>query len=148
MPLLEKIKEDLKQGLKSADANRVGVLRLVLAALYNEEIAKRSRGKGGALTDEEALNVVKKEAKQRKESIEIYQRVNRKDLLEKEEKELEIIQRYLPAEVGQDVIEAAVKKIIESGIKDFGAVMKEAMKELKGSVDGAVVAEVVKKLLQ
>lgn len=148
MMILEKIKEDLRQGLKNADANRVGVLRLTLAALQNEEIAKRGRGQSAILTDEEALAVLKKEAKKRKESIEIYERVGRKDLLEKEKKELEVIRGYLPVEVGQDAIEAAVKKIIESGVKDFGTVMKEAMKELKGSADGSAVAEIVKKLLQ
>lgn len=148
MSLLEKIRRDLDLSVKGADAARVGVLRLTLSALHNEEIAKRGSGGGGSLTDEEILAVLKKEAKKRKEAIEIYERAGRRDLLEKEKKELEIIQEYLPAEVERSIIEATVQKIIDSGIKDFGAVMREAMKELKGRAEGTTVAEIVKKLLQ
>ncbi len=155
----EKIESDLKTGLKKADYFLVGVLRLLIASIHNEEISKRGKNQIGILadevmTDDEVISVLKREAKKRKEAIDIYSKTERKDLLQKEQKELEIIFQYLPEELGEKAVEEIVRKIISDGQKtikgnsDFGLVMKEAMKELKGKADGNLVSETVKRLLQ
>ncbi len=161
----EKIESDLKAGLKKADYFLVGVLRLLIASIHNEEISKRGKNRADILvdeimTDDEVISVLKKEAKKRKEAIDIYSQTERKDLLQKEQKELEIIFQYLPEELEEKVVEDIVKKIIfdnqqtasgqkiTKGNSDFGLVMKEVMKELKGKADGNLVSEVVKRLLQ
>jgi hypothetical protein len=141
------IEADLKSSMKNADQDKVGILRLLLSAIHNEEIAKRVRGEEGILTSEEEIVVLKREAKKRKESIELYLKGGRNDLAEKEERELKFIGQYLPAELSREAIEEVVSKVVAAGNKDFGTAMKESMKELKGQADGKLVAEVIKSLL-
>lgn len=141
------IEADLKSSMKNADQDKVGILRLLLSAIHNEEIAKRGRGEEGILTSEEEIVVLKREAKKRKESIELYLKGGRNDLAEKEERELKFIGQYLPAELSREAIEEVVSKVVAAGNKDFGTAMKESMKELKGQADGKLVAEVIKSLL-
>lgn len=133
--------------MKSADSFRVGVLRLLSSALQNEAIAKRTRGEIGELTELEMIVVLKREAKKRKESIEIYRSASRAELAENEERELALIKEYLPPEVEIGDIEAVIKKIVASGVTDFPTVMKSAMAEFKGAADGKLVSETVKKVL-
>ena len=133
--------------MKNADSERVGILRLLLSAIHNEEIAKRGRGGEGPLDPDEEIVVLKREAKKRKESIELYRQGGRNDLAEKEEREFRVISQYLPPEMSREAVEETVRKVIASGQKDFGSVMKEAMKELKGKADGKLVAEVIKSAL-
>lgn len=147
MAILPTIEEDLKSSMKNADSERVGILRLLLSAIHNEEIAKRGRGGEGSLDPDEEIVVLKREAKKRKESIELYRQGGRNDLAEKEERELKVISQYLPPEMSREAVEETVRKVIASGQKDFGSVMKEAMKELKGQADGKLVAEVIKSAL-
>jgi len=148
MAILPTIEEDLKSSMKNADTERVGILRLLMSAIHNEEIAKRGRGGSGPLDPDEEITVLKREAKKRKESIELYRKGGRNDLAEKEERELKVINQYLPPEMSREAVEEKVKKVIAAGTKDFGLVMKEVMKELKGQVAGEVVAEVIKSLLE
>ena len=148
MAILPTIEEDLKSSMKNADTERVGILRLLMSAIHNEEIAKRGRGGSGPLDPDEEIAVLKREAKKRKESIELYRKGGRNDLAEKEERELKVINQYLPPEMSREAVEEKVKKVIAAGTKDFGLVMKEVMKELKGQVAGEVVAEVIKSLLE
>ena len=114
---LSKIKSDLKEALKSGDSFKAGTLRYVLAAVHNAEIDK---GKGATLTEEELASLLQKQAKQRRESIEAYEKGNRQDLAEKEQKELGIIKTYLPEQLGEE----EVKKIVEEAIKDFSQAME------------------------
>lgn len=141
------IEADLKSSMKNADQNMVGILRLLLSAIHNEEIAKRGRGEDSTLTFEEEIVVLKREAKKRKEAALLYRQGERTDLAEQEEWEFKAIQKYLPAELSKEEIEKVVTAVIASGEKEFGRVMKEAMRELKGRADGKLVSEVIKALL-
>lgn len=133
--------------MKNADQDRVGILRLLLSSIHNEEIAKRSRGGESVLTTDEEVVVLKREAKKRKEAIDLYRQGGRTDLAEKEERELKVINQYLPPEMSREAIEEVVKKVVAAGAKDFGSAMKEAMKDLKGKADGQTVAEIIKSVL-
>lgn len=145
MSLKEKLDADLKAAMKNADAFRVGVLRLLKSAIQNETIAKR--GADGILSDEEVLSVLKREAKKRKESIAIYTESGRDDLADIEIKELDFLSEYLPAEISREEIEKTVKEIVDSGVVEFSAAMKEAMSRFRGAADGKVVSEVVRSLI-
>jgi hypothetical protein len=147
MSLREKISSDLKSAMKNADSFRVGVLRLLSSAFQNEAIAKRTRAEEGDLTELELIAVLKREAKKRRESIDIYRPAGRPDLAESEERELSIIKEYLPPELTREEIEGVIKKIVASDVTDFSAVMKSAMAEFKGAADGKIVSEVVKQIL-
>lgn len=147
MPLKERITSDLKAAMKNADSFRVGVLRLLSSAFQNEAIAKRTRKEEGDLTEEELIAVLKREAKKRRESIDIYSQAGRTDLSENEERELKVIKEYLPPELSPEEIEAVVRKLAESGAADFSSLMKSAMAEFRGAADGKVVSEVVKRVL-
>jgi len=148
MSLQERVTFDMKSAMKNADGFRVGVLRLLLSALKNEIISKRTDSSVSILADNEALVVLKREAKKRKESIIIYNNANRADLAINEEKELDIIKEYLPKEPTKEEIESVVNKIIESGVKDFPTIMKSVKEEFKEAADGQVVAEIIKTALK
>lgn len=146
MSISDKIKTDVKEAMKAGDSEKLLTLRMVLSALHNREIEEHSKGVE-VLDDKAALDVLRKEAKKRKEAADIYAKANRKDLEDKELKELKIIQGYLPAEMSDAEIEKIVKKVIASGAKDMGSAMKEAMKEVAGKAEAGRVSVVVKKLL-
>ncbi|RPI01578.1 MAG: GatB/YqeY domain-containing protein [Ignavibacteriae bacterium] len=147
MGLSEKINDDLKAAMKSGDSIKLNTIRSIRTKII--ELSKR--GTGSAITAEEELTILLSEAKKRKEAIEMYQKAGRNDLVDQEQRELEIINEYLPKQMSRDEAEAIVKRIItETGAvsaKDFGKVMPAAMKELKGKIDGKVVQEVVKQQL-
>jgi uncharacterized protein YqeY len=151
MSLKEKLNGDLKEAMKAGQEFEVGVFRFLLSSLHNKEIEKKGKGLEPELSDEEVVEVLIREAKKRKESIEAYSKGNRGDLAEKETKELEIIKNYLPEELSGEEIEKVVKAAIEKTgareVKDFGKVMAEAMRELKGKADASIISEVVKKNL-
>ncbi|OGZ02641.1 MAG: hypothetical protein A2430_02215 [Candidatus Liptonbacteria bacterium RIFOXYC1_FULL_36_8] len=143
--LLFKINQDIKEALKGGDSFRLGVLRMVMASLKNLEI--ENRGKGKDVGEEDAIALLRREQKKRKEAAEVFLSGGRNDLAEKEKKEVEIISVYLPKEMEQKEIEEVVLKIVKGG-GDFGVVMKEVMKELKGKADGKLVAEIIKEKLE
>lgn len=139
---------DLKTAMKSADPETVGVLRLLLTAIKNKEIAKRGQTGNEELTDDEVVQALLTEAKKRKDAVELFLKGGRVDLAQKEEKELTILQRYLPRQLTPAEIEQAIEKIISAlPAKEFGPAMKEVMKELKGKADAKVVTEILKKKL-
>lgn len=146
MELEKKIGEDLKSALKSGDQFRLGVLRMVNSTLHNKVIEK---GKDAKLIDEEVLQVLIKEAKKRKESIEAFTKGGRPEMAENEKKELAVIEAYLPRQMPREEVAVLVEKIL-AGIADksnFGLVMKEAMKELKGKADAKIISEIIKEKL-
>ena len=147
MSLLDQLKENLKSAMKSGDQKKTGVLRYLLSEIYNQEKAKQAAGKEPALNDEEVVDVLQKEAKKRNDAIDLFKKGGRNDLVEKEDGELLIIKEYLPPEVREDEIIAVVDNIIRSGHNNFGAVMNETMKKLKGRAGGRIVGEIVKKRL-
>ena len=146
MSMLQKISEDLKNAMKGGRSLEVETLRMLLASLKNREIEKRGKG-GGELTDDEVLEVIGREVKKRREAAEIFAKSSRTDLADKENKEIEILGRYLPPQMSKEEIESVIDAIIQKGTKEFGAVMKEAMKELRGKADGKVVGEIIKSKL-
>ena len=144
MPLKEKINNDVKDAMKSAQAVKLGTLRLVLAGIHNREIEKRSKSEE-SLTEEEVMDVLKKEVKKRRESIDIYGQAGRNDLKDKEVAELAIIQSYLPPELTDEALENLIKRVLPQGEKDFGKAMKLVMAEIKGQADAGRVSAIVKK---
>jgi len=146
MPMLRDIEADLKTAMKSADRPRVSTLRLLLAALKNEKIQAHRD-----LTEEEIEAVIRRGVKQRKDSMEQYDRGGRPDLVEAERAELEILSAYLPQELSDAEIEDAVRRIIAelslSSRKEVGVVMKEMMARYRGRLDGRRAQETAKRLL-
>lgn len=150
MSLKDKIISDMTAAMKAKDANRLGTLRMVKAAVMNEE---NKRGIGTVLTDEEVTKVLNSLVKQRKDSIEQYTNNGRAELAEKEKVELAVLEEYLPQSASADEISNAVTEAIsETGatsIKEMGLVMKATMAKLAGkTVDGKLVSETVKSKLQ
>lgn len=147
--LKNKIETDLKEALRAGDSLRVSVLRLALAAIANKTIALVKKDVG--LSDEEVSDVLRTEIKKRKDSVEQFRSGGREDLAQKEEKELQILQAYLPPDLAQAELERIVAESVReagvSGPQDFGKVMKQAMSVLKGRADGSRVSEAVKKAL-
>lgn len=145
--LKERIESDLKTSMKNADSFRVGILRLLKSAIQNEVINQKVKTGSDEATDELVISVLKREAKKHKESIAIYSESGRLDLSEPEERELKVIQEYLPEELSREAIEVVVRDVIASGASEFSSVMKEAMARFGGAADGKIVSEVVKSLL-
>ncbi len=148
MSLKDKIIGDLTGAMKAKDANRLSVLRMVKASIMNRQIEK-----GADLSDEEITKTLQTLVKQRKDSIEQYERAGRTELAEKEQSELVVLQDYLPKAASKEEIENAVAEAIAetgaSSIKEMGAVMKAAQTRLAGkSADGKLVSEIVKAKLQ
>lgn len=146
MTLTEKIAHDAEGALKGRDAFATGALRMLRAALKNAEIEKRE-----ALSDEEALKVVGSEVKKLRDALENFRAGGRADLLEKTEREITLLSAYLPAQIGEDEVRAAVSsKIAElgAGPSDIGKVTGALMKDLRGKADGGLVSRIVKELLQ
>jgi hypothetical protein len=148
MTLIDKISEDLKVAMKSRDKLRLETLRTIKAGFLEKQVEKRPTG---GMSNEDEISVLISAAKKRKESIEIFRNAGRNDLADQEEKELGIIQEYLPKQLALEEIEEIVRNKINEigavGAKDFGKVMPNVMKELKGKADGKLLQETVKKLL-
>lgn len=144
MTLKEKIISDLTDAMRSKDAGRLSTLRMVKANLMNRQIEK-----GGELTDEEVTKALQSLVKQRRDSIEQYEKAGRTELAQKEASEISHIEAYLPqAATPEEIAAAVVTAMLETGassMKDMGAVMKATMAQLAGkSVDGKAVSEAVK----
>jgi uncharacterized protein YqeY len=146
--LIDKISEDLKAAMKSREKLRLETIRTLRAALLEKQVEKRPLG---GMNSEDETNVLISACKKRKESIEIFRNAGRNDLADQEEKELMIIQEYLPKQLSKDEVESIIRqKINDIGAinsNDFSKVMPIVMKELKGKADGRIVQETVKLLL-
>ena len=146
--LHQQIKNEIKEAMIKKDALKLSVLRNMITAFTNELISQKSAEP--TLSDEDAITVIKRLAKQRKDSIEQFTKANRMDLAQPEKDELAIIEKYLPALIGKEEIrKIATKKKEEMGISDkakIGVLTGAIMKELKGNADGADVKTVVDSL--
>ena len=147
MSLTEQVQKDLVDAMRKKEELRLSTLRMMKAALKNKEIEKR-----GKLEEKEELQVFTTMIKQRKDSIEQFEKGNRPELARKEADEIVIIEGYMPKAVGEEEVVAAVRATIaEMGsptMKDMGAVMKNVMAKFAGArVDGKLVSEAVKKAL-
>jgi uncharacterized protein YqeY len=149
MTLVERVTQDLTAAMKSQDAGRTSALRMAKAALKNREIEKK-----GDLDDAEATRVLQALVKQREDSIFQFRKANRPELVQKEEKELDVLKAYLPAEASEaDIDQAVTKALAETGAatpKDMGKAMKAAMAALQTAgkpVDGKKVNDAVRRRL-
>jgi hypothetical protein len=147
--MYEQIRQDLTEAMKSGDKFKLGVIRMLKAALMNEEVALHGNGQG--LSDEEVITVVKREVKKRNTSIEEYTKFNKMDVVEDLKKEVEIMSVYLPPEMSEEELIKAVDEIIEEvkpeSIKDMGRIMKEVTSKYGSSVDMSKVSKIVKEKL-
>lgn len=146
MSLHQNIKDQMKEAMKAKDAVRLSVIRGLLSAFTNESVAK-GRKPDEELADDDVLSAISKAVKQRKDSIEQFEKGGRADLADAEKAELVILEAYLPAQMSREEVEAFVKqKISETGGIDpskKGQFMGIIMKELKGKADGNLVKEVL-----
>lgn len=150
MSIKDKITGDITAAMKAKDANRLSVLRMAKAALMNEA---NKRSADYELSDDESLKVLNTLVKQRKDSIDQFEKGGRDEMAAKERDELKVLEEYLPQAASIEEIEKAVSDAISetgaSSIKEMGAVMKAAQAKLAGkSVDGRVISETVKARLQ
>ena len=147
MTLKDTIAHDLNDAMRARDETRKSALRMLTAALKNAEIDARGKPFG----DAEAVTVVQKQVKQRRDSIEEFTRANRPDLAEKERAELAILETYLPLQASREEIETAARRIAAetgaSGPRDIGKVMPVLVREFAGKADGRMVNEVVRAVL-
>jgi len=144
MSLKERITGDMTAAMKAKDAARLSTLRMVKAAVQNREIEK-----GGELSDEELTKALQSLVKQRRDSVEQYEKAGRAELAEKERAEIAVIEEYLPRAASREEVERAVEEAVaETGatsLKEMGAVMKAALARLAGrNADGKMVSEAVK----
>ena len=164
MALKQKIQEDFKKFLKEKKEIEVSTLRMLKAAIFNREKEKRYKlskekpdlkekdlEKESQLTDEEIVQVIFSEIKKRKESILLFEKGKREDLVEKEKEEIKILERYLPEQMPEEEIKKIASQVIkEIGAtepRDMGKVMANLMSKLKGKADGSLVSKIVKELL-
>jgi len=147
MPLKEQLSADLKDAMRQRDDRRRDVLRYTLSALHNAEIESR-----GELDDPGVVDILTKEAKKRRESIEEFRKAGREDRAQAEEAELAVLTAYLPEQLSREDIEREARQVIaETGASapgDLGKVMPVLMQRLRGRADGRTVNEVVRALLQ
>jgi len=147
MTVLEQIEKDFVQSFREKNELAVLTLRQLKTVVKNAEIAKSRE----ALTEDEVTKLLKTEVKRRREAIELYRQGNRNELADREEKEIEIISKYLPEEMGEEEVIKVVREVIEKvgavGLQDVGKVIGAVMAQLKGAADGSLVSRVVKEEL-
>ena len=148
--LLTQLETDMKDAMRAKDRVRLQTIRLIRAAIKQKEIDSRTGGEAES-TDEDAIAVLQKQAKQRRDSITQFKSAGRDDLAETELAELTIIESYLPKQLSEDEIRSTVQSIVDesgaSSMKDMGKVMGPAMNALKGRADGGLVQRIVREFL-
>lgn len=146
MALKDSLQEALKKAVKGQQKVEVSTLRLLLSEIKNAEIAQQKPA-----DDNKVLDVIAKEVKRRRDSIEAFKQGNRNDLVEQEEAELAVLMRYLPEQMSRAEIATTARQVIDSvgakGPSDKGKVMSQLMPQVKGKADGKEVSEVVSELL-
>ncbi len=151
MTLREKIESDYKSALKSKDKNKISTYRLILSGIKDLDINNRSGPEKKETDESDVKKLLKKMIKQRTESIEVYKKGNRDDLLEIEQGEVNILSEYLPKQMGEEEIKKICSEIIEktgaSTVKDIGKVMGELKKNFADSIDFSKAGIVIKNLL-
>jgi len=145
--MLKQIQADMKQALKAGEKRQLSTLRMLLAALQNESIEKRTE-----LADEEVFTVIQREIKQRKNSAIEFKKGNREDLVQETEMEIAILEPYLPQQLSDEELETMVKQVITEvnagSAKELGQVMSKLMPLIKGKAAGTRVQAIAKRLLE
>lgn len=151
MEIVDKIDKSLTDALKNKDQDRTLTLRSIISQKKQKEIEKRTQDKKN-ITDEDMILILNKMVKQRRESIELYKQGGRQDLVDKETKELKIIQEYLPDQLSEEEIkkicEQAINNLKASSLKDMGKVMGIIKSKYKGSVDLSIAGKILKDKLK
>ena len=146
MSLLETLRKDMFSATKDGNTTKADIIKMAIAAIKNAEIEK-----GGALDDKEIVKVLRKEVKKIQDSIAQFTTMGRQDLVDRETKQLEVLQEYLPKQMSEEEIKKVVKaKIVEleaEGMKDFGKVMGVVMKEIAEQAEGGIVKDIIESLL-
>ena len=147
MPLLDRLTDELKESLKAGNQTKLSVIRLLKSTIKNREIEKMA-----PLTEDEIVDVIMSAVKQRRESIEQFQKGGREDLVQKETSEIGILQTYLPQPLSEEElaseIRAVMREVGASSQKDMGRVMKTVMTRIKGRAEGVKVSSMVKELME
>jgi uncharacterized protein YqeY len=147
MGLKEQILDDMKEAMKAKEADRLSTIRMLQAAVKNREIELRPNG----ITEQDVLAVVRKLAKQRRDSITEFEKAARQDLADKEKAELKIIETYLPAQMSPEQLTAIIEEVIKTqnatSQKQMGAVVKEVMNRAAGMADGKMISDLVRSKL-
>ena len=149
--LRQRLNDDLKTAMKARDPETTSTLRMVLAGLKDRDIAARPSGNAGGIDEAGIVDMLQKMVKQRRESIELYKQGGRQELVDKEQGEIDVIERYLPKQLSEAEASAAVDKIIAdlgaSSIKDMGKVMAALKERFAGQMDFAKAGGLVKQKL-
>lgn len=149
--LRQELSESLKEAMKAKDSCATSTIRLILAALKDRDIAARTQGSGEKLSDEEILEVLQKMVRQRRDSIEMYAKGDRQDLVDRESREIEIIERFLPTPLSDAESAVAVRDVIgelgASSLKEMGQVMGELKRRHAGRMDFSKASALVKEAL-
>ncbi|PNR93498.1 aspartyl-tRNA amidotransferase subunit B [Petrotoga miotherma DSM 10691] len=140
------LNNDLKKYMKEKNTLALNAVRSIISEIKNKEVEK-----GSELTEEEIVQLIKKQIKMREDSIEQFEKADRKDLAEKERKEVEILQEYLPEQLSDEelrkIIEETIKEVNATSKKDFGKVMKLVIQKVQGRADGKKISEILSTLL-
>ena len=149
MNLINKIDEKYKVSIKKKDSNSINTLRLIKSAITDKQISLR--GKQTDMTDMDILSLLQSLIKQRKDSIEAFEKANRNDLIEKELNEIKVIEMFLPKQMDEDETKLIIKNIIQennyTSIKEMGALMKIIKENYTGKIDMGLVGKIAKSLL-
>ena len=148
MSLKKQVEDAMKQAMRAKEQDRLRTLRSIKSMIL---LAETEKGAAEVLSEEAELKLLTKAAKQRKESIEVFEQQGRDDLAAKEQAELEVINYYLPQPLSEEELRSAVEKIVQetgaSGMQDMGSVMAKVTTALAGKADGKAIATVVKQTL-
>lgn len=152
--LKQQIQNDTKQAMKAGDSFSVGVLRMLSSAIALKEKDlkyKQKLEKEPELSDEQVVEVLSSEIKKRKDAIALYEKGNRPELAQKEQKEIEVLKKYLPEQLSEEeikkLVEESIAKVGAKEIKDMGKVMADLNPKIKGKAEGGEVSKIVKELL-
>jgi uncharacterized protein len=145
--LRDSIQNDINQSMKSGKKDRVDTLRFLLAAVGNMAIAKYGASSDAKLTDADITDVVKKQIKTHKESVDAFTAAGRTELAQKEKIQLTILEEFAPREMDDEALKALLSPIVAAGEPNFGLLMKQAMAAVAGKADGGRVAGVLKQLI-
>lgn len=147
MLIKDVLTEDMKHAMKNKEKLRLAVIRMVRSSIRNIEIDDKKE-----LTDDDVLNVLMKEVKMRKDSVEEFKKADRADLIEQTEQEIEVLQKYLPKPLTDEelckIVEQVIANVGATTVKDMGKVMEAVKSEAKGSADGKRISQMVRKSLK
>jgi len=147
----DQLKKALKESMRAKDERAVSTLRLIMAALKDRDIAIRASGDTDGIPESDIMQMLQSMVKQRRESIKLYETGGRLELVEQEQQEIAVIQRFLPQQMGEAEIESAVRMVIEelgvTGLKQMGPVMTELRERFAGRMDFGKASSIVKQAL-